>query len=405
VREPSHRLTQHKRRGGRSLLILRDPEEAPTLFFKGSKPGAATAGWSLFCAWLDTPIGERFDDWRATRAPQTSSIEFVADARTIDRSLRDERCVNHGIRGKCSTREVDLLLAELWGRQHGVVARWQLMRRGVSRGAIDDRIGRRLHPIHRGVYAVGYPVSGIKSRWMAAVLAAGPNAVLSHRSAAQLWGLMSPSGHRSEVTRPTFFRSHSRIDAHRSVLPDDERTLVDRIPVTTVPRTILDLAAVASQRQVERALNEVEVRQLTDRLSIPDLLERYPRRRGTAVLRDLLDDGAEAGGVTRNDFEEAFVTLLDSHGLPRPRFNADVAVAGRFCSADCLWQRERLIVELDGRDVHRTRKAFESDRERDRLLMVEGWRVVRVTWRQLRDQRALIASDLRKVLTRGRALH
>lgn len=282
-----------------------------------------------------------------------------------------------------------------------MVARWQLVTAGVGRGAIDDRMGRRLHSIHRGVYAVGYPVSGVESRWIAAVLAAGPDAVLSHRSAAQLWRLVSRSSHRSEVTRPTYLRSHPFICAHRSLLPDDERTVVDGISVTTVPRTVLDFAALASRRQVERVLNEVEVKGLTDRLSIPDLLARYPGRRGTAVLRDLLGEGAEAGGVTRNDFEEAFVPLLESHRLPRPRFNADVAVAGRFFSADCLWQRERLIVELDSRAVHGTRKAFENDRERDRLLMVDGWRVMRVTWRQLRHQPSAIATDLRKALVLG----
>jgi len=325
----------------------------------------------------------------------------MADASTADRSFKDEHCVDHAIRGKCSAREVDLLLVELASRQHGVVARWQLLAKGVGRGAIDDRMGRRLHPIHHGVYAVGYPVSGIESRWLAAVLAAGPDAVLSHRSAAQLWGLASRSSHWSEVTRPTYFRSHPLIRAHRSLLPADERTVVEGIPVTTVPRTVLDLAAVGSRRQVERVLNEVEVRGLTDRLSIPDLLARYPRRRGTAALRDLLCEGAEAGGVTRNDFEESFVPLLDSNGLPRPQFNADVSVAGRFFSVDCLWRRERLIVELDGLATHGTRQAFENDRERDRLLMVDGWRVMRITWRQLCNKQVSIASDLRKALTRG----
>jgi very-short-patch-repair endonuclease len=322
----------------------------------------------------------------------------MADTNTTDPSLRNERCVDHAIRGKCSARELDHLLAELASGQHGVVARWQLVTAGVGRGAIDDRMGRRLHPIHRGVYAVGYPVSGIESRWMAAVLAAGPDAVLSHRSAAQLWGLMPRSGHRAEVTRPTYLRSHPLICSRRSLLPDDERTVVDGIPVATAPRTILDLAVVASRRQVERALNEVEVQGLTDRLSIPDLLARYPGRRGTAVLRELLAEGAEGGGATRNDFEELLVPLLDSHGLPRPRFNADIAVAGRFFCADCLWQRERLIVELDSRAVHGTRQAFESDRERDRRLMLDGWRVMRITWRQLQTQRSAIASDIRKAL-------
>lgn len=140
---------------------------------------------------------------------------------------------------------------------------------------------------------------------------------------------------------------------------------------------------------------------LTDRLSIPDLLARYPRRRGTAALRELLQEDVSAGGVTRNDFEEAFVPLLDSHGLPRPRFNADVAVGGRFFSVDCLWREERLIVELDGRATHGTRQAFESDRERDRLLMVDRWRVMRVTWRQLHYDGARIAADLRTALRCG----
>jgi very-short-patch-repair endonuclease len=329
----------------------------------------------------------------------------MVDARTADCSFRDERCIDHVIRGKCSARDVDLLLAELASRQHGVVARWQLVASGVGRGAIDDRIGHRLHSIHRGVYAVGYPVTGTESRWMAAVLAVGPDAVLSHRSAAQLWGLISRSSHRPEVTRPTYFRSHPCICSHRSLVPADERTVVDGIPVTTVPRTILDLTAVVPKRQVERALNEVEVQGLTGPLSIRDLLARYPRRRGSAVLCALLDDGAEGNGVTRNELEERLVALLDSQGLPRPRFNADVAVRGRFVSVDGLWRRERLIVELDGRAVHGTRKAFEADRERDRILMSDGWRVVRITWRQLRDEQSSIAGDLRNALVLGRGLH
>jgi very-short-patch-repair endonuclease len=225
--------------------------------------------------------------------------------------------------------------------------------------------------------------------------------VLSHRSAAQLWGLQRGSSRAIEVTRAGGWRAVDGIVAHRSALPDDERTVVDGIPVTTVPRTILDLAAVASRRQVERVLNESEVRGLTDPMSIPDLLARYPRRRGTVVLRELLDEGAEVGGVTGNDFEEAFVSLLDAHGLPRPRFNADISVSGRFVSVDCLWQRARLIVELDGRAVHGTRRAFESDRERDRLLTVSGWRIIRVTWRQLRDDGARVAVDLRTALRCG----
>jgi len=210
---------------------------------------------------------------------------------------------------------------------------------------------------------------------------------------------MPQSSRVVEVTRATSAWRRALIIAHQSILPEDERTVVEGIPVTTAPRTILDLAAIATKRQIERALNEMEVRGLTGPLSIPDLLARHPGRRGTAVLRALLDDGAAGQGVTKFALEERFVALLDRHGLPRPRFNADLWVGGRFFSVDCLWRKERLVVELDGRAVHGTRKAFEMDRERDRLLVIDGWRVMRVTWRQLHDQGASIARDIRRALS------
>ena len=298
-------------------------------------------------------------------------------------------------------RHVDRVLAGLAEAQHGVVGRYQLLVAGIGRRAIGARLKREaLHRVDRGVYAVGHPVLSVHSKWMAATLAYGPETVLSHRSAAELWGVANRSSRAVEVTRATHVRRRPRIVAHQALLPEDERTTVEGIPVTTVPRTILDLAAVMSKRQVERALNEVEVQGLTDRLSIPDLLARYPGRRGSAVLRALLDEGAGAGGVTKNDFEELFASLVDIHGLPRPKFNADLQVGGRFLSVDCLWRKEQLIVELDGRAVHGTRSAFESDRERDRLLMIAGWRVMRVTWRQLHTQGATIAADVRRALSR-----
>jgi very-short-patch-repair endonuclease len=287
--------------------------------------------------------------------------------------------------------------------QHGVVGRQQLLVAGVGRRAIGDRLRRgALHRICIGAYAVGHPSVSLEGRWMAAVLSMGPRAVLSHRTAAELWGMARRSSRAIEVTRPTHARRRANIVPHISALPDDERAVVAGIPVTSVPRTILDFAATEPEREVERVLNEAEVRGLTDPLSVPDLLERYPRRRGSAVLRRLLADEVQAAGITRSALEEGFVALLDAHGLPRPRFNADLAVAGRFISVDCLWPEERLIVELDGRATHGTAKAFESDRERDRILLVDGWRVVRVTWRQLRDREAAIAVDLRSALAQGR---
>jgi very-short-patch-repair endonuclease len=181
-------------------------------------------------------------------------------------------------------------------------------------------------------------------------------------------------------------------------LPEDEVTVVDGIPVTSPFRTILDLAGrLPTMRQLERAMNAAEARQLRDRVSLPMLLERYPRRRGSPRVRALLGS-KQPGGITRNDFEELFVAFLDEHRLPRPRFNATLALRGRFFEPDCMWRAQRLVVELDGRAVHGTDDAFESDRQRDRILLAEGWRWARVTWRQLRDEPAAIADDLRAAL-------
>ena len=155
--------------------------------------------------------------------------------------------------------------------------------------------------------------------------------------------------------------------------------------MTSVPRTILDLAGVLDRRQLERAMNEVEVRRLDDRLSLPDL---WPATRGGAgrlLLRAVLADLSAGRGATVNEFEALFADLVDDHGLPMPRFNADLSIRGRFIKPDAVWDRERVIVELDGRAVHGTAAAFEADRERDRILLLEGWRIVRVTWLQLRD--------------------
>jgi very-short-patch-repair endonuclease/predicted transcriptional regulator of viral defense system len=292
-----------------------------------------------------------------------------------------------------------LALAGLAGEQHGVVARRQLLELGFTKTQITGRVQRgHLHAVHRGVYSVGHRVLGVEGRWMAAALAGGPGAALSHRSAAELWQLVPRSGRSIEVTRASGWRAPFGVLIHRGNLPADETCILEGIPSTSMPRTILDLAAVVSTRQLEQAINEAEVRGLTDRLSVPDLLERYPRRPGSAALRALLQDGSAARGIARSELEALFMAILDRTDLPRPRLNADLAVRGRFFEADCLWAEQRLIVELDGRAVHGTDRAFEKDRERDRLLLVEGWRVARITWRQLRDDEQGVIADLRRLL-------
>jgi very-short-patch-repair endonuclease len=307
--------------------------------------------------------------------------------------------LTQAISGKTEVRGIDQVLADLAGAQHGVVARRQLLGAGIGRAAIDQRLrSGHLLPFHRGVYAVGHRAIGIEARWMAATLAAGPAGVLSHRSAGQLWRILPRRTAVPEVTRPDRRGSRPGLIAHEGSLPADEITSLLGIPVTSVPRTLLDLAAVLKPRALEKAMDEAEVLRLTDRLSLPDLLERYPRRRGSAAARRLLRRNT-VRSVTRNDFEEAFRGLLIRGRLPLPRFNADLAAGGRFFEVDCLWAARWLIVELDGRVVHGTRSAFEADRRRDRLLLAEGWRVMRVTWAQLRDEPDEIVADLRRALT------
>ncbi len=233
---------------------------------------------------------------------------------------------------------------------------------------------------------------------MAAVLACGDGAALSHRAAGQLLGIIPLGDGLPEVTRPKGWRSQPGIVGHRSPLSPDEVEVVEGIPVTGLSRTLLDLASILSRERLEAALNEAEVLGLSDRVSVWELLARYPGKPGTVTLRSILGDKQRVRGVTRRELERRFAATLARTDLPRPRRNADVAVAGRFFEVDCLWRAQRLIVELDGGFVHGTWRSSERDRERDRLLLVDGWRVVRVTWRQLRDDAPAVMADLRRLL-------
>ena len=295
---------------------------------------------------------------------------------------------------------LDVRVARLADRQHGVVARRQLIELGLSASAIDHRIGReRLHRLHRGVYAVGHRQISPEGRWMAAVLAGGPTAVLSHRSAAALWRIRPPGSRAIEVTVRSKSRSHPRIHRHVASLPADEVTIERGIPATTVSRTLLDLATVLNADAVERAMREAERLHLHDALPLEDLLLRHPHRPGVATVRECLRRRRDAPpGVTREELEARFLAFLDRAGITRPQLNAWLSLGDRRYQADCLWRDRSLIVELDGYASHGTRMAFEDDRERDRILQVEGWRVIRVTWQQLHGSGDKVAADLRRLL-------
>jgi Transcriptional regulator, AbiEi antitoxin/Protein of unknown function (DUF559) len=312
--------------------------------------------------------------------------------------VRDESTFWPEITGHVLRGRIDERLGAIAARQYGVVSRTQLLDAGIKRHAIVERLKRgTLHPVHRGVFAVGHPTLTTEGRWLAAVLAAGPGAVLSHRAAGARWEIRYDS--RLEVTVPSY-RRRPRIHIHRCRLHSDEVSEVGGIPVTGVSRTMFDLAAVVPIRQVERAMHESEVRGLTDRVSLPMLLERYPRRAGSRTIRAILGAGVT---FTRSDLEAAFIDFTDEYGLERPETNAWLFAGGHWYEVDCIWRAQRLIVEVDGRGFHETARAFEQDRERDRHLLVAGWRVIRVTWRQIRDEPARLAADLRATLAAGAA--
>lgn len=314
--------------------------------------------------------------------------------------MRAADAISLNISGKRRLCGVDAAIAELAGRQHGVVARRQLARLGLGANVIEHRVvSHRLHPVHRGVYAVGHRVLTRNGTWMAAVLAVD-GSVLSHRSAAALWDIRQTDRPGVEITVPRQLRRRPRLELHEARLPDDEVTTRHGIPITTVARTIFDLAAVLSKQDFERTATEAEIQRLGSPTSLADLVARHPRRKGNTAVRELLAAQSIGRNVTRKDLELRFLTFLDTHGLPRPRVNATVDLEPKDAEVDCLWEDARLVAELDGFAVHGTRVRFESDRARDRALQVAGYRVVRVTWRQLGDDTSLLACQLRALIAR-----
>jgi very-short-patch-repair endonuclease len=236
---------------------------------------------------------------------------------------------------------------------------------------------------------------------MAAVLASGPDAVLSHYSATALWGIRPSSRSVIDVTDPVKSRSWDGIRRHYKALPLDEITVKDGIPVTTVPRTIFDLAATEPVDVVKAMLREAEFLGLHDRLSLWDLVERYSGRRGirkVKVALEALKD--EPLDERKSRFEERFDPFLCRHDLPRPRYNQWIVAGDKRFQVDCLWPEQRQLVELDGWQGHKTRTAFREDRARDRRLRVAGYGVTRLTWNQLDDEPESVASDLRALLER-----
>lgn len=291
-------------------------------------------------------------------------------------------------------------MARLAGRQHGVVAATQLRRIGFTARAIEIRIASgRLHRIHRGVYAVGHRTLTVRGMRMAAVLRGGAGTVLSHRAAGDEWGLRPWAG-RPTITTPTPRRPSPAIEIHYSSLPADERTILDGVPITTWPRTLLDLATVLDHDALVRSLNEAIARRLSDPLSLTALLERHRGERGSGALRRAIADAAFGRGVTRRELEELFAAFIRRHRLPRPLLNAPVVAVGHAYVADALWPDARLIVELQSVTYHGAPAAMSADAERTRRLTLAGYRVVYVTWAQLAKPASelVLAGDLQGLI-------
>jgi predicted transcriptional regulator of viral defense system len=301
---------------------------------------------------------------------------------------------------------VDREVATLAARQHGVVALWQLVDLGLRPAAVDKRVDAgRMHRIHPGVYAVGHPLLTPHGHRMAAVIACGPEAVLSHRSAAGLWGLREDSRSRLDVTAPgRRGRTPVGIDAHRhgSLRPAD-RTSVEDIPCTSVSRTLLDLAAVVSYRELRYAVTQAEVEGRFDLTAMNELLGRSRGRRGVARLREAIAHHDPREQLTRRELEARFLDLCRGAGLPLPEVNSHLLVNGISVMPDFLWREAGLIVEADSRRVHGTVSAFEEDRRRDQRLTAAGWTVIRCTWRQVLDEPESLVRTIRSLLSRSPA--
>lgn len=254
--------------------------------------------------------------------------------------------------------------------------------------------------MHQGVYAVGHPLLTREGRWTAAVLACGSEAVLSHRSAAALWGLRQDRRGTIDVTAPgRRGRIPAGIAAHRhGSLRAADRTIVHGIPCTSLARTLLDLAAVAPPRELRNAITQAEVQRVFDLAAVRDVIARSRRRRGVARLRLAVAEHDTRSERTRGELESRFLALCDRAGIPLPEVNAPLFIEGIQMEADFLWRDARLIVEADSHRFHNTASAFESDRRRDQRLVRAGWRVIRCTWRQVTDEPAQLARTLRDLL-------
>jgi very-short-patch-repair endonuclease/predicted transcriptional regulator of viral defense system len=293
---------------------------------------------------------------------------------------------------------LDVALADLARRQWGVVSLAQLRALGLGSRAVQLRAETgRLRRVHRGVYAVGGAVLPREGRWLAAVMACGPGAVLSHLSAAVHWNLLQYDAPQPHVSAPASREGAPGIRLHRTrSLDAQDTTRHQGIPTTTVHRTLLDLAATVRSDHLERALAQAERLQLYDHRAVESVLARSSGHRGRAILERAVASDPQ---FTRSELEARMRRLAREHGLPRPVFNISLAAHDhQLYEVDCYFPTHRLVVETDGWDTHRTRQGFEADRAKDAALTAAGYVVLRFTWRQLRYDPDTVAERIEAIV-------
>jgi len=284
---------------------------------------------------------------------------------------------------------VDRVVLAVAGRQHGMVTAAQLADAGLGRHAIAHRVRSGwLRRRHYGVYLVG-PLETPHSAAMAAVLAYGPGALLSHYPAAVLWELRPPPAHEMHViVAASGVKSRDGVRAHRTAhLDPADATRRHGIPVTSPARTLLDVAATEPASVLDRAANEARVLRLVSDHSLTEQFARYPNHRGVRALRRTTLTEPK---LTRSEAEHRLLELIRAAQLPEPLTNARVAGY----EADFLWPDHRLVVEVDGYAFHSTRRSFERDRRRDADLTSRGYRVIRLTWRQITAEPEVVIAQL-----------
>lgn len=298
-------------------------------------------------------------------------------------------------------------ILQMAGNQHGIVSRRQLIDAGFAPRMIEERVATgRLTPVFPGVYGLSSENTSRKGMWLAATMSCGLGVVLSHRSARQLWNigpdfslveLLSPSMRTGKVT--SYLDKKLIVHQTRS-LPDGHVTRIEGIPVTTVSRTLIDLAAVSTRREVSAAFNEADRMGLLDLPEMVDLIALSRGRQGVEHLRTLVKGRDPRNRRTRSELESIFLRLCRDHGLPMPLVNVDVLGF----EVDCFWPDVRFVVELDGLAFHSSGAEIEQDRRRDARLQGAGYLVLRLTYRDVTESPQACAATVTTHLRRAKEI-